>query len=233
MVNNWLNIIQDSWLPPTCILCDSHGFNRWDICYDCYCDLPRSASRCYQCAINLAHEMPINLICGDCQITQPAFDRTLAFFNYQHTMRYLIVQLKFHKHYKIARLLGTLLASEISKQSQLPQAIIPVPLHPKRYRERHFNQSIEIAKTLSNQLQLPLLLDYCQRDRDTAHQTDLNKTERVKNMHNAFSVSKPIPVKHIALVDDVMTTGSTLHELAAVLKQAGVQQIDAWVCERT
>ncbi len=147
-------------------------------------------------------------------------------------MRYLISQLKFHRQYKIARLLGSLIAEELAKQHELPEAIIPVPLHPKRYRERHFNQSFEIAKTISAQLKLPLLTDYCIRQRNTVHQTQLSKNERLKNMRDAFGITTTIPAQHVAILDDVMTTGSTLHELAAVLKKSGIQRVDAWVCAR-
>lgn len=124
------------------------------------------------------------------------------------------------------------MTAELSNHLQLPEAIIPVPLHPQRYRERRFNQCIEIGLTLAKQLQLPLLVNHCIRHRNTPHQTELSKTQRLKNMRNAFSLVQPIPAKHVAILDDVMTTGSTLHELAAVLKKSGVRRVDAWVCAR-
>ncbi|NOT84390.1 MAG: ComF family protein [Methylococcaceae bacterium] len=232
MVNNWLNIIQDSFLPPTCILCNSPGYNRWDICYDCYSQLPWAQHQCPRCAIPLPETSPINLPCGECLHQSPAFDHTIAVFKHQHAIRYLITQLKFNAQYKHARLLGLLLAEALSEYPELPQAIIPMPLHPNRFRDRGFNQSIEIAKIVAKRLQIPLLLNHYIRQRDSPHQTHLTRAERRKNVRNSFMQVKPVPLQHIAIVDDVMTTGSTLHELAQVLKKSGIQKVDAWVCAR-
>ncbi|MEQ1635825.1 MAG: ComF family protein [Methylococcales bacterium] len=232
MVNNWLNIIQDSLLPPTCILCNNPGFNHWDICYDCYSHLPWAQHQCIRCAVSLPDTSPISIPCGDCQHQLPAFDSTVAVFKHQHAIRYLITQLKFNAQYKHARLLGLLIAEALSEKTEPPEAIIPMPLHPKRFRERGFNQSIEIAKIIAKQLNLPLLLKHCIRHRDTPHQTGLTRAQRHKNVRNSFMQVKPIPFRHVVILDDVMTTGSTLHELATVLKKSGVERVDAWVCAR-
>ncbi|MCX7099415.1 MAG: phosphoribosyltransferase family protein, partial [Methylococcales bacterium] len=100
------------------------------------------------------------------------------------------------------------------------------------YRERGFNQALEIAKTVAKQLQIPLVLDTCIRQRDTPHQTALTAKQRRKNMRRAFALVKPMTAQHVAILDDVMTTGSTAHELAALLKQAGVSRVDVWACAR-
>jgi len=107
-----------------------------------------------------------------------------------------------------------------------------VPLHKARYRQRGFNQSIEIAKAAGKALQIPVDMQSCVRHRDTPHQTQLTAKQRRTNMKNAFSMVKPITAGHIAIVDDVMTTGSTVHELAISLKKAGVARVDVWVCTR-
>ena len=147
-------------------------------------------------------------------------------------MRHLITALKFGAHYKNARLLGLLLAEHLQPAAQRPDLILPVPLHKARYRERGFNQAIEIAKTVSRELHIPLDLSSCHRHKDTPHQTALTAKQRRKNMKQAFSIIKPLEAQHIALLDDVMTTGSTAHELAVLLKQAGVSRVDVWVCAR-
>ncbi|WP_370526901.1 ComF family protein [Methylobacter sp. BlB1] len=147
-------------------------------------------------------------------------------------MRHLITSLKFHAHYKNARLLGQLLAEHIKESAERPDCIMPVPLHKARYRQRGFNQSIEIARTVARELQLPVDLSSCQRHRNTPHQTSLLAKQRRKNLKNAFSLMKPIQVKHIAIIDDVMTTGSTVDELAALLKKAGASRVDVWACAR-
>lgn len=147
-------------------------------------------------------------------------------------MQYLLTGLKFRADYKNARLLGLLLAEHLQKTAEKPDCILPVPLHKARYRQRGFNQAIEIARTVSKELHIPLDLNTCLRHRDTPHQTELSAKQRRKNLKNAFSIIKPIQARHIAILDDVMTTGTTVHELAAVLKKAGVSRVDVWVCAR-
>lgn len=232
MVNNWLNIIQNYLLPPTCILCGSPGYQQLDLCEHCYQDLPYLTHGCPRCAGPLPINTDDNNLCGDCLAWPPAFDQTLAVVNYQPVSRYLITQLKFNARYQHARLLGQLMAQHLHAITPKPQALIPVPLHSKRYRERKFNQSIEIARTLSQQLDIPLVLDCCIRQRDTPQQSLLTRKQRLKNLHKAFAIQCPVNVQHVALVDDVMTTGTTLHELADVLKKQGVARVEAWVFAR-
>jgi ComF family protein len=232
MVNNWLNIIQDYMLPPTCILCGSSGLDSQDICQPCFNDLQKNIDCCYRCAEIFETANPTPQLCGHCLSKPPAFDETYAPFVYQDTIRFLIANLKFNRHYKNARLLAYLLANYLEKTAERPEIIIPVPLHIQRYRERGFNQSTEIAKTLSKRLNIPIDNKSCIRKRNTPHQIDLPAKQRHKNIRNAFEVSQPIKAQHVAIVDDVMTTGSTVNELAKVLKKAGVSQIDIWVCAR-
>lgn len=125
-----------------------------------------------------------------------------------------------------------LLADHLKQTAESPDLILPVPLHKARYRSRGFNQSIEIARTVAKEMQIPLDLTSCRRHRNTPHQTQLAAKKRFKNLKNAFSIAKPIHALHIAILDDVMTTGSTAHELAYVLKKAGASRVDVWVCAR-
>lgn len=107
-----------------------------------------------------------------------------------------------------------------------------MPLHPKRYRERGFNQSIEIARHLARRFDIPLDLYSAVRSQDTLHQAGLPAKQRLKNMRGAFRLQKTLQADHVAIVDDVMTTGATVSALAGVLKQAGVGRVDVWVCAR-
>lgn len=231
-MNNWLNIIQNKLLPPRCILCGQAGFDALDLCKACFDDLPRNHDCCYRCGQHFEIAITSPQLCGRCLNKSPSFDETHAPFLYDDSLRYLITQLKFHQHYKHARLLGTLLARYLAETAELPECIIPVPLHRNRYRQRGFNQAIEIAYHLSKQLSIPLLLNSCIRNRDTAHQTDLPAKQRLKNIRQAFTVIKPIPYQHVAIVDDVMTTGATASALAQALKSHGVNRVEAWVCAR-
>ncbi len=232
MVNNWINIIQDYLLPPTCILCENSGFDSHDICQPCFNDLQKNIHCCYRCAEIFETPNKTPQLCGQCLSKTPAFDETYAPFIHQGIIRYLIASLKFNRQYKNARLLGYLLASYLEKTAETPDLIIPVPLHNKRYKERGFNQSIEIAKTVSKILNIPLDTKSCTRQRNTAHQIDLPAKQRRQNIKNAFLVSQPIKVNHIAILDDVITTGSTANELAKVLKKAGISRVDVWSCAR-
>lgn len=233
MKHNWINIIQNYLLPPTCSLCGNNGDRDWDLCHCCYTQLPRYDKKCIHCAEILEETTSDILYCGRCLSNPPAFDRTYAPFIYQGAVRYLIHALKFGASYKNARLLGQLLSDYLQQHAERPELIMPVPLHKHRYRERGFNQAIEIARTVATQLTIPLSLDHCVRHRDTAHQTGLDADHRQQNLKQAFSLVKPLPdVQHIALLDDVMTTGSTAHELAKVLKSSGIKRVDVWVCGR-
>ncbi|WP_347989265.1 ComF family protein [Methylomonas sp. AM2-LC] len=231
-MNNWLNIIQNKLLPPRCILCEDTGFGEFDLCKDCFEELPRNLHCCYRCAESFDFEVTAPQLCGHCLSETPDFDDTLAPFLYQGHMRYLVTQLKFAQQYKNARLLGNLLAQHLASNAQFPESIIPMPLHINRYRERQFNQSIEIARHVSKKLAIPLDLSSCIRQRDTAHQTSLPAKQRHKNMHKAFQVIKPLNVQHVAILDDVMTTGASVASLAKVLKQSGISRVDVWVCAR-
>jgi ComF family protein len=231
-VNNWLTIIQDTLLPPTCILCGNHGFNSKDICESCYHRLPRNILCCYRCAEIFTSPIALPALCGRCLGETPAFDETYAPFIHQDEIRYLITGLKFGAQFKNARLLGGLLADHVDKAAEKPDCIIPVPLHKARYHERGFNQALEIARTASLSLNIPVDYASCVRHKDTPHQTGLSAKKRRQNLRRAFSVQKPIHGNHVAILDDVMTTGSTANALAAELKKAGASRVDVWVCAR-
>ncbi len=203
-----------------------------DLCKACFDDLARNTPCCYRCGEHFETDIVMPQLCGRCLSKTPSFDETHAPFLYDDVMRFLITQLKFQQRYKHARLLGTLLANYLAETTELAECIIPIPLHAKRYRQRGFNQSIEIARHLSKQLVIPLDLNSCVRQKDTPHQTGLPAKQRRKNIKNAFSVITPLHYQHVAIVDDVMTTGATADALAQALKRHGVSRIDVWVCAR-
>nr|WP_305888715.1 ComF family protein [Methylomonas sp. SURF-2] len=227
-----MNIIQNKCLPSRCMFCGQPGLGDMDLCPACLNELPRNASCCYRCAEPFASPMPAPQLCGRCLTKPPGFDETHAPYLYDDGLRFLITRLKFNRQFKHARLLGTLLARYLADNVELAECIIPVPLHPKRYRERGFNQSIEIARHLAEQLALPMDVDSCMRHRDTAHQTDLAAKQRRRNMRQAFSVKHAPAYRHVAIVDDVMTTGATAAALAETLRKQGVSRVDVWVCAR-
>ncbi|MCW8908267.1 MAG: phosphoribosyltransferase family protein, partial [Sedimenticola sp.] len=115
----------------------------------------------------------------------------------------------------------------------LPERLLPVPLHPVRLRQRGYNQSLELARPLARRLGIALEQNSCHRVLDTRPQADLPRRQRLHNLQRAFRLSHPPEARHIALVDDVVTTGSTVNELARLLLRAGVQRVDVWAVART
>lgn len=219
--------------PPRCVLCGSPGLNDMDICEHCYHDLPWIGSACLQCAIPLAKHSGDHLKCGLCLKKSPAFDRSLSLFSYEKEAVTLIHRLKFNEKLANSRLLGNMLANAIDKNDvELPDCIIPVPLNKKRLRQRGYNQSIELARPVANTFSIPLDLQSVKRVRDTQSQTGLDKKQRRKNIRAAFEIVEPLGAQHVAVVDDVVTTTSTVNELARILKRAGVRRVDVWSIAR-
>lgn len=132
----------------------------------------------------------------------------------------------------MAPVLADLLLARIDKDA-LPDFIVPMPLHPVRLHERGFNQALEIGRKVAKQCSIPLLPDICRRIKDTASQAALPWKEREKNIRGAFTCEADVSGKHIAMLDDVMTTGATLNELAKVLRKHGARHVSAWVAART
>jgi ComF family protein len=229
-VNNWSGIIQDWLYPPTCLLCGDPGTAGRDLCRPCAESLPYNLTPCPRCGLTLSVSQTVD--CGRCQRHPPAFDATFAPFRYEEPVRHLIHALKFRANYPSARLLGQLMAEALTGVKNKPALLLPVPLHPSRYRERGFNQAAEVARTLSRQLHIPLDPYCCARARATQPQAELPAKERLRNLKKAFRIIAAPRASHVAIVDDVVTTGTTVNELAKVLKAAGVERIDVWACAR-
>lgn len=203
-----------------------------DICQPCYDAQQEIGNHCDCCAKQFDNDHLSRSLCGACQTNPPAFDKTYTPYPHQGTIRYLINHCKFNGAYKNTRLLGLLLTNYLLKNAELPELIIPVPLHPKRYRQRGYNQTLEIGKIIAQELSIPIDNTCCRRIKNTAHQVSLNAKQRHKNIKNAFQLVHPPTAKHIAILDDVMTTGATANELAKTLKSANIKQVDVWVCSR-
>ncbi len=232
MLFNYFNHLQNWLLPPTCILCNNQGVAGKDICRLCLQQLPRNLHGCYRCAKHLT-TTTADIICEQCAATPPIYQHTVAPFVYAGAIKHLILKLKSPNYYSNARLLGNLIAESLQHRLELPECIIPVPLHKNRYQERGFNQSIEIARTVAKQLNLHLDLNACIRQRDTPHQIGLSATQRNNNIKEAFVAPYSLPYQHVAILDDVLTTGATTGEIAKVLTQAGVSKVEIWVCAKT
>jgi ComF family protein len=195
------------------------------LCAACDADLPRLAPlRCPRCAL----ESPRGEVCGRCLSDAPHFDATVAALAYEFPADALVHSLKFRGELALAGLLGNMLLQKIDPQGV--DVIVPVPLSTSRLRERGYNQAVEIARHVTRgKLDLAL----CVRERDTPAQMDLPYAERQRNVRGAFRCTRALAGQSVAVVDDVMTTGATLNEIALVLKQAGAARVTNWVVART
>ena len=200
------------WLAPaTCLLCDGRGADpRLDLCVHCLGGLPAQPANWHPATGPWA------------SVTSP--------WRYEYPVDHLVRGLKFRGERANARVLGTLLGrARAASPAPLPHLVIPVPLHARRLRARGFNQAAEIAAFAARQLRIPLWPNCLRRQRNTQAQSMLPAASRSANVSGAFAASGKLPHVHVALVDDVITTGSTAAAAAAVLLSAGAESVELWV----
>ena len=232
-------------IPSSCAICGLRA--KRVVCEPCrhqfFCG---QANRCACCALPIAYvgEAATASRCGACQSDPPAYDATIVAADYQAPIDQLVLQLKFGGKLALAQLFGDLLRDALlfshpdaGSNPTLPTCLIPVPLSPQRLQQRGFNQSLEIARPLARHLGVPHLAKSMERVRDTQPQAELPVGERHKNLRHAFivraeSVSQ-VKGQHVGVVDDVMTTGETLQELAITLKRFGAARVTNLVFART
>jgi ComF family protein len=211
----------------SCYLC--RGAAEGVLCADCENDLPRApAPRCPRCALPAPAS---GGVCGRCVSDPPRFDATLAAFSYAFPADVLVHALKFQGQLAIAGLFGRRLLAELPRAERI-DVLAPVPLSSARLRERGYNQSLEIGRALA-EAAAELDPQLIERERDTPPQADLPWAERARNVRGAFRCSRALGGARVAVVDDVMTTGATLDEVAGALKRAGAALVVNWVAVRT
>jgi ComF family protein len=225
LLNHCLALGRAHW-PQACQLCGADS-DRGMLCGPCLEDLPwLPARRCFQCAVPLAS----GRICGACLDRPPRFDRVEAVFAYRFPVDGLVQACKYGGRLALAGLLGGQLARVVTGGVD---AIVPMPLAPRRLAERGFNQALEIARPVARTRRLPLLRNACRKVADTPPQAALPWSERARNIRRAFVCDADLRGMRVAVVDDVLTTGATLNELARVLRKAGAVEVVGWVVART
>jgi ComF family protein len=211
----------------SCFLC--RGAARGILCPACDADLPRLAGTlCPRCAL----PSPGAAVCGRCLADAPHYDATVAALAYRFPADTLVHALKFRSQLALAPLLGDLLLKCIPAGERV-DCLLPVPLSKERLRERGYNQAAEIARHVAKERRVRLELTIVIRERNTRAQSDLPWSDRARNVRGAFRCERSLDGAAIAVVDDVMTTGATLAELAATLKRAGAARVVNWVVART
>ena len=234
MFDNWIKNIQFAVLPGRCLLCGKVTQTRQDICPGCKVRLPLNERHCRCCAQPLASSAAPNSLCGRCQKSTPAFDFCFAAFRYQQELVQLHHNFKFKRKLAAGRLLAELMAEQlIASPRAMPELLLPVPLHARRLRERGFNQALELSRMLSTLLSVAVDADSLVRTRDTRAQSSLPRNQRGRNMRNAFRVASPLGCTHVAIIDDVMTTGVTVNEIARALRREAIARIEVWVVAST
>ncbi len=230
MIQHWAAYL----FPPRCVLCGDRGQFQarrgvLDLCLPCQHELPRLPSSCGMCARPTPSPVAA---CGRCLKQPPAFDYVHCVFLYEAPVHWMIGRFKFNRQLVYGRVLAQLIKDDWP-DTALPDMIVPVPLHRERLRQRGFNQALELFRPLAQSLGIPIENRLCVRARPTSAQSGLDKQARRSNVRGAFKVKANCSGKHVVIVDDVVTTGSTVGEMARVLKQAGAIRVGVWAVART
>lgn len=225
ILNRRLSFAQ-SFRHKRCVLCLAPGTQ--DICPACLGNLPRvPLTQCPSCLL----PTPSAQLCGTCLRKPPAWTTVRSALRYTFPVDVMVQTLKYRSDLTLAPVLADLLLTELCPDT-LPDYVIPVPLHPARLRERGFNQALEISRYLCKKTGRTLLPHACSRTRDTPSQTELPWKHRHRNIRRAFNCTIDLSGKDVAIVDDVMTSGATLNELARAIRRRGAASIHAWVVAR-
>ena len=213
-------------LPPACALCGADAAHG-RLCGPCEAALPKLPdAACRVCALPLTS----GTTCGECLRQPPAYDRVCAAYAYAFPIDALIHAYKYRGNLALA---GVLAAQLPGPAVSSVDALIPMPLAPRRLRERGFNQALELARLIGRRCGVPVLSNACRKVADTVPQAALPWTERARNVRGAFVCDADLDGLRVTVVDDVMTTGATMNELARNLKRAGAREVSAWVLART
>jgi ComF family protein len=223
-------------LPSACALCGMDDTAALCAgCRDQY--FAQEKNRCRLCAVPLS--TPGDTICGACLSLPPAFDATIAACDYSVPLDEIVLSFKFGHRLALAPMMAEVLCDKamLHRDHPMPTLLTAVPLGPRRLAERGFNQALELAKPLSRRLGVPLVPRLLVRQRETGAQALLHPDERHKNVRHAFipaaAVLDSLAGAHVGVVDDVMTTGETLNEIAATLKRFGASRVTNYVFART
>ncbi len=225
---------------PSCVLCTSPEANNHALCSPCLNDLPwHPNTSCPQCGLASSGTGLNAIVCGSCLNSPPDFDVTKAVFLYAYPVDAMMQRYKYGNMLNLGNTFGEFLTEKVNVEDCLKNIdlFIPMPMHPQRLKERGFNQALEIAKVLTKNCKEKLDYNSVERQILTPPQASLPLKERVKNIKGAFKVKADkldkLQGKRIAIVDDVMTTGASLNELAKTLKKTGAAHVECWVIART
>jgi len=235
VANHLAVTLLDGLLPRHCLMCGC-GSGAENLCPPCARELPRCSHACLHCGLPLSH--PADRICGLCLRKPPPWDFATSALDYHFPVDQLICRFKFGRNLACGEVLARELVRAIRNRGDIvPGCIVPVPLHRFRYFTRAFNQADLLARQVGKALKIPVSGSMLYRQRRTRAHSGLDAASRKRNIKGAFicrvsAGRRTMPV-HVALVDDVMTTGATLAECTRTLKKAGVRCVSVWIAART
>lgn len=233
MVYDRLVALQNWFFPQQCLLCHEQVATTAALCRPCAAALPLLGHSCERCGASLpAIPAAGPAHCGRCLTRAPSYDRTRSLYQYLPPVDRLVQGFKYHRRLDWGRVLGEALARHLEATSERADAIVPVPLHRRRLRDRGYNQSLELARPIGRTLGIPVRPRAARRVRPTQAQAGLSRDERRRNVRNAFDIVETVTGQRIAIVDDVMTSGHTVDALARALKRAGADEVVVWVLAR-
>ena len=250
--SQWLKTVQHWLLPEICVVCRRPSGRQRDLCETCLATFARIERPCRSCALPLPPATPSfalalpepglleskeQELCGACIGRERRFTRTVAAFTYTEPVSTLIAGFKYRAGLPQGRVLGDLLLRDLQGHyagAPLPSLLLPIPLYGSRLRERGFNQALVLARQLGSALQVPVAAEALVRTRHTPAQRGLSAAQRKHNLRGVFQLQADLSgYKAIALVDDVVTTMSTMHEVARVLWRACPElELHAWCIAR-
>lgn len=213
------------------------------VCCGCGCDPGTSSALCTSCQARI-QQIPnpcqhcgqpnplTGFICPACRLNPPRWQKMIAPLQYQGLTRDYLLQLKHTQATHLAKSLCRHTLAAFHQNCPRPQVLLPVPLHRERLLERGYNQAREIARIWSADLDIPVDRHALTRTRATALQSGLSANQRAGNVRMAFAYSPGQAYRHVAIVDDIVTTGSTAAEITRVLHQEGVEFVEIWALAR-
>ena len=215
--------------PGLCLACGCDLGDASSLCTSCCGQLQRVPNPCQYCG----QPNPVEgLVCPACLLNPPRWQKIIAPLQYRGLVRDYLIQLKFSEALYLAKSLGQQCIDQFRQSSPQPEVLLPVPLHRARLLERGYNQAYEIATVCSGALGIPVDRHALTRTRATPSQSGLSSPQRERNIRKAFAYAPKHDYRHVALIDDIVTTGSTVTEITKVLHRGGVEYVEVWALAR-
>ncbi|WAP64199.1 ComF family protein [Pseudomonas fortuita] len=232
---HWKRLVYKcSLINQSCLLCDEPVEQHYPLCIACEQELPWLGDHCLRCALPLPMA---GLTCAQCSQRLPAFDKVVALWHFGFPVDTLISRFKHNRQWPLGRLMAELLGHGLmhrfAEGLPRPDLLLPVPLAKRRLRERGFNQAGMLGRWLGSQLGVNCDERILARTRETPAQQRLDAKARRHNLRQAFAVTRELEGKHVAIVDDVLTTGATAQAIAQALRRAGARRVDVYCLART